>query len=162
MTSEEHQSWSEDQEEELARPPHVVKRFSNRGSAEMMRHVLAEEDVPAVVERDHRQGGWSVLVAEAAAEDAERALENREAMATSIDWEDFDPGKASPRDARLLASASTRRRLTRGLLTFSTILVLGMVLVGFLTMLLELLPSSGSSPGIEDREPAIPSREAPK
>ena len=39
----------------------------------MMRHVLAEEDVPAVVERDHRQGGWSVMVAEAAAEDAEEA-----------------------------------------------------------------------------------------
>ena len=35
----------------------------------MMRHVLAEEDVPAVVERDHRSGGWTVLVAEAAVED---------------------------------------------------------------------------------------------
>ena len=128
----------------------------------MMRHVLAEEDVPAVVERDHRQGGWSVLVAEAAAEDAERALENRAAMATSIDWEGFDPGETSARDARLLASAPTRRRLTRGLLTFSTIVVLGMVLVGFLTMVLELLPSSDSSAGIEDGARAIPSREAPK
>ena len=162
MTSEEHQSWSEEQEEALARPPHVVERFSNRGSAEMMRHVLAEENVPAVVERDHRQGGWSVLVAEAAAEDAERALENRAAMATSIDWEGFDPGETSPRDARLLASASTRRRLARGLLTFFTILVLGMVLIGFLTMVLELLPSGGSSAGVEDRPSEVPSRETLK
>ena len=162
MTSDEPRSWSDEQEEAIARPPHVVERFSNRGSAEMMRHVLAEEQVPAVVERDHRLGGWVVMVAEAAAEDANRALRNREAMATSIDWEEFDPGEVSSRDARLLASASTRRRLTRGILTLATILVLGMVVVGFLTMVLELLPSGGSSMDIDQGSRVNPSRESSK
>ena len=116
--------------------------------------------MPAVVERDHRHGGWSVLVAEAAAEDADRALRNRAAMATGIDWERFDPGEISPRDARLMATASTRRRLARSLLTLATILVLGMVLLGFLTMVLEVLPSSGSATGLEDGSTGNSSREA--
>lgn len=108
-----------------------------------MRHVLAEEGVPAVVERDHEIGGWSVLVAESAIEDALRALENRAALAGTIDWDDFDPGEMSPRDARMLASAPRRRRLARRLLFFSTLVVLGMVAVGLLTMILDLLPSQG-------------------
>lgn len=126
----------------------------------MMRHVLAEEDVPAVVERDHREGGWSVLVAEAAVEDAERALENRAAMATNIDWDDFDPGEISPRDARLLASASTRRRLSKALLGLGTLLVLAMVVIGLLTMVLEMLPSSSPSAGTEGNRSLNPSKEA--
>ena len=126
----------------------------------MTRHVLAEEDVPAVVERDHRSGGWTVLVAEAAVEDAERALENRAAMATNIDWDSFDPGELSPRDARLLASAPARRRVTRALLAFGTVLLLGMVLIGFLTMLLELLPFSEDPAGNDQGRQVNPATEA--
>jgi hypothetical protein len=135
-----------------------MERFSNRGSAEMLRHVLAEEDVPAVVERDHRDGGWVVLVAEAASDDADRALRNRTAMATGIDWEDFDPGEISPGDARILGTIALRRRLTRGMLRIATVLVLGMVLIGLLAMVLELLPFKGS-PAADQDGPGPASRE---
>lgn len=109
----------------------------------MMRHVLAEEGVPAVVERDHQVGGWAILVAESAVEDARRALENRAALAGTIDWDDFDPGEMSARDARMLAAAPGRRRLARRLLFLATLAVLGMVVFGLLTMILDLLPSEG-------------------
>ncbi|MCP4836183.1 MAG: hypothetical protein GY895_15625 [Phycisphaera sp.] len=140
--------WSEDSEDPLARPPHALERFSNRGSADMMRHVLAEEGVPAVVERDHQVGGWAILVAESAVEDARRALENRAALAGTIDWDDFDPGEMSARDARMLAAAPGRRRLARRLLFLATLAVLGMVVFGLLTMILDLLPSEGPNDAI--------------
>ena len=131
-------------EDPLARPPHVIRRAGDRGGAEFVRHVLAEEGIPATAERDRRRGDWQVLVAEAAIEDAERALANRESMASGIDWENFDPGEMSPRDARIMAGSARRLRLMRRLLTLGSTLLLLMVLLGLLAMIADLLPSRES------------------
>ena len=130
-----------DLDDPLARPPHVIRRSAHRNSAEFIRHVLAEEGIPATVERDRRRGDWQILVAEAATEDAERALSNRESMASSIDWEAFDPGEMSPRDARIMAGAARRLRLARRLLMLGSIMLLIVVLLGLLSMISDLLPS---------------------
>ena len=131
----------------LARPPHVIRRADDRVGADLIRHVLAEEGIPASVERDRRDGDWLVLVAEAAIEDSERALANREAMASGIDWDSFDPGEMSPRDARLLANGPRRLRIVRRLRTAGTYLLLLMILVGLMSMILDLLPSTAVDPG---------------
>lgn len=136
----------------LARPPHAIRRADDRVAADLIRHVLAEEGIPASVERDRRHGDWLVLVAEAAIEDSERALANREAMASGIDWDSFDPGEMSPRDARLLAKGPRRLRLVRRLRITGTYLLLLMILVGLLSMILDLLPSTtvdSGGPGID-------------
>lgn len=131
-------------EDPLARPPHAIRRSGHRNGAEFVRHVLAEEGIPSTAERDRRRGDWQVLVAEAAVEDAERVLANRESMASGIDWDDFDPGEMSPRDARIMAGSARRLRLMRRLLTLGSVLLLLMVLLGLLSMIADLLPSEGS------------------
>ncbi len=126
----------------LAETPRSVGGFRERGGAEMLRHVLAEEGIPAVVERDHHQGGWTVLVADAAIEDARKALENRAALASLIDWDNFEAGDLDPADARLLAGAARRRRVARIGLLVGTTLVLLMVLLGLVAMIASLIPST--------------------
>ena len=156
-----------DFEDPLARPPHVIRRAGDRGGAELVRHVLAEEGIPATAERDRRRGDWQVLVAEAAIEDAERALANRESMASGIDWENFDPGEMSPRDARIMAGSARRLRLMRRLLTLGSSLLLLMVLLGLLAMIADLLPSrkaeiapAGAVEAEESKRPAGDSADA--
>lgn len=131
----------------LARPPHTIRRAADRVAADLIRHVLEEEGIPASVERDRRHGDWLVLVAEAATEDAERALVNREAMASGIDWDSFDPGEMSARDARLLENGPRRLRIVRRLRTAGTYLLLLMILFGLLSMIADLLPSITNNPG---------------
>ncbi|MAC18907.1 MAG: hypothetical protein CMJ23_04365 [Phycisphaerae bacterium] len=136
----------------LARPPHAIRRADDRVGADLIRHVLAEEGIPASVERDRRHGDWLVLVAEAAIGDSERALANREAMASGIDWDSFDPGEMSPRDARLLENGPRRLRIVRRLRTTGTYLLLLMILIGLLSMIADLLPSGTTNPGDSDTD----------
>ena len=131
----------------LARPPHTIRRAEDRVAADLIRHVLEEEGIPASVERDRRHGDWLVLVAEAATEDAERALVNREATASRIDWDSFDPGEMSARDARLLENGPRRLRIVRRLRIAGTYLLLLMILFGLLSMIADLLPSTTTNPG---------------
>lgn len=134
-----------DEHDPLAVPPVAVRRTTGRTGAETIRHVLAEEGIPATVERDRDAGAdvWSVLVADLAAADAERVLANREALASGIDWDAVDVGELSARDARLLAAAPRRRRIARFVVSLGTVLVLLMVLLGLMAMIADLIPSSG-------------------
>lgn len=129
----------------IAAPPVAVRRVRGRTTAEAIRHVLAEEGIPATVERDRaRDAGpdaWMILVAALAEDDADRALANREALAAGIDWDEVDVGELSPKDARLLATAPRRRMIARILLSLGTMLVLAMVVLGLLAMIADLIPS---------------------
>ncbi len=128
----------------IAAPPVAVRRTSGRTAGEAIRHVLAEEGIPATVERDHEAGPdrWMVLVSELAADDADRTLTNRAALAAGIDWEEVDVGELSARDARLLATAPRRRLIARILVSLGTMLVLAMVLLGLMAMIADLIPST--------------------
>ena len=130
----------------IAALPVAVRRVSVRTAGEAIRHVLAEEGIPATVERDHDAGPdrWMVLVAELAAEDADRVLVNRAALASSIDWDEVDVGELSARDARLLAGAPRRRLIARIVVSLGTVLVLAMVLLGLVAMIADLIPSGSS------------------
>ena len=136
-----------DDDDPLARPPVAIRRTEGRGAAEAIRMVLAQDGVPATVERDRSAGGdaFVVLVAQAAVEDADRSLSNRAALASGIDWDEVDLGELSARDARLLAAAPRRRRIARLLLTVGTIAILLMVVLGLLAMIADLIPSDGRS-----------------
>jgi hypothetical protein len=138
-------------EDPLAAPPVAIRRTVGRTSAEAIRMVLAQDGVPATVERDRSAaaGGsrdaFVVIVSQAAAEDAERTLANRAALASGIDWDEVDVGEMSERDARLLAAAPRRRRIARWLLAAGSIAILVMVVLGLLAMIADLIPSSGRS-----------------
>lgn len=132
-------------EDPLATPPVAVRRTTGRTAAETIRHVLAEEGIPATVERDREacSDRWMVLVAALAVDDADRVLANREALAAGIDWDEVDVGELSARDARLLAAAPRRRRIARLVVSIGTVLVLAMVLLGMVAMIADLIPSGG-------------------
>jgi hypothetical protein len=134
-------------------PPIAIRRTVGRTSAEAIRMVLAQGGIPATVERDRSaEAGASldvfvVLVSQAAADDAERSLANRAALASGIDWDKVDVGEMSERDARMMASAPRRRRIARWLLAAGTIAILAMVVLGLLAMIADLIPSTGRSSG---------------
>lgn len=132
-------------EDPLATPPVAVRGTTGRTAAETIRHVLAEEGIPATVERDREacSDRWMVLVAALAVDDADRVLANREALAAGIDWDEVDVGELSARDARLLAAAPRRRRIARLVVSIGTVLVLAMVLLGMVAMIADLIPSGG-------------------
>ncbi len=138
-------------EDPLAVPPVAIRRTVGRTSAEAIRMVLAQDGIPATVERDRSgtsggsQDEFVVLVSQAAADDAERSLANRAALASGIDWDEVDVGEMSERDARLLAAAPRRRRIARWLLAAGSIAILVMVVLGLLAMIADLIPSSGRS-----------------
>ncbi len=133
------------EDDPLATPPVAVRRMVGRTSAEAVRMVLAQDGIPATVERDRNVGGdvHQVLVAQAAVEDAERTLANRAALASGIDWDQVDLGELSARDARLLAAAPRRRRIVRWVVATGSGLILVMVLLGLLAMIADLIPSDG-------------------
>lgn len=132
-------------EDPLARPPVVLERTEGRTASETIRMILAQEGIPATVERVPGRGHdrWSVLVSADAAEDAARTLENRASLAAGIDWDEFDVGELSARDARLLARAPRRRLLARLFVSIGSILLLGMILLGLVAMIADLIPSEG-------------------
>ena len=131
----------------LAVPPVAIRRTAGRSAAEAIRMVLAQDGVPATVERDRHAGptAFMVLVADAAVDDAERTLANREALAAGIDWDEVDVGELSARDARLLASAPRRRRIARWIVAAGSVAILAMVVLGLLAMIADLIPSDGGS-----------------
>ena len=128
----------------LARPPRVVHAGSSRSGADAIRFVLREEGIPAVVESRRDDRGslmWATIVAQDAYDDACRALENRASLASGIDWDSFDEGEMSSRDARLLRTAPLVRHLSRTFLSVGAILILAMVGLGLVAMIAILLPS---------------------
>ncbi|MCH2160631.1 MAG: hypothetical protein MK085_02025 [Phycisphaerales bacterium] len=75
----------------------TLKTCDSRSLADGLRRMLMEEDIPALVERSPAPGKeqWCVRIPEAALEDAERVLANREAIGATINWEDVDVGEPS-------------------------------------------------------------------
>jgi hypothetical protein len=136
-----------DHDDPIAVPPRAIRRTSGRTAAEGVRMVLAQEGIPATVERDRDAGpeAYMVLVAQAAFDDAERTLANLEALAAGVDWDEVDVGEPSARDARLLAAAPRRRRIARWFLAIGTAAILVMVVLGLLAMIADLIPSDVGS-----------------
>ncbi len=137
-------------EDPLAVPPVAIRRTVGRTSAEAIRMVLAQDGIPATIERDRTANVGSrdahvVLVSQAAAEDAERVLANRAALASGIDWDEVDVGEMSERDARLMAGAARRRRIARWVVAAGSVAILAMVVLGLLAMIADLIPSVGGS-----------------
>ena len=76
----------------------ILQTCESRTLAEGVRQMLLEEDIPALVERSRTdvREKWCVQVPAVALEDARRVLANREAMGSSIDWEQVDVGEPTP------------------------------------------------------------------
>ena len=76
----------------------ILQTCASHSLAEGLRQILLEEDIPALVERSRTdvEEKWCVQVPEEALEHARRLLANREAMGSSIDWENLDVGEPTP------------------------------------------------------------------
>lgn len=76
----------------------VLERSQSRTVLEAARLILAEEEIPSVIEssRDQEEPGWCLKVANEAQDQAQRVLMNRRALGSMVDWDNLDVGEPSP------------------------------------------------------------------
>ena len=111
----------------------VIERSESWTMLEAVRLTLAEEGIPSVVESaTDTRGGWWLTVSAAGRADAERALENRRAMGSMVDWEKVDVGEPPSEVQSVLAGREGLHRLTK--IVWIMGLVAGIIVLG-LTML---------------------------